>query len=72
MSAQQQPGALSPREVIIEALARIETAYPALLFADERATEEAGEAFRRAVRIVEYQLRRDIPAPLTSAPRHLP
>jgi methylglyoxal synthase len=72
MSAQQHPGEPSPHEVIVEALARIAAAYPALTFADERATEEAGEAFRRAVRIVEYQLRRDIPVALTPALPRLP
>jgi hypothetical protein len=63
MSAQQQPGALSPHEVIVEALARIAAAYPALTFADERAADEAAEAFRRALRIIQYQLRRDLPPP---------
>jgi transcription elongation GreA/GreB family factor len=72
MAAQQQPGEPSPHEAIVAALARIAAAYPALTFADERATEEAGAAFRRAVRLVEYQLRRAIPAPRTPAPPRLP
>jgi hypothetical protein len=52
----------SPQAAITAAQAQIEAAYPALVFADERATDEAGEGFRRALRIIRYQLRRDIPA----------
>jgi hypothetical protein len=58
----------APYAEITAALARIEAAYPALLFADERATEEAGEGFRRAVRLIKYQLRGALAAP-ASPPR---
>jgi hypothetical protein len=68
MSEQPRAAAPSPHELIAEALRRIEAAYPALLFADERATDEAGESFRRAVRIVQFRLRRSIPLPTIQSP----
>ena len=71
MSAHQQPGEPLPHVVIVEALARI-AAYPALVFVDERATDEAGDGFRRARRIVRYQPRRVLPALATPIPPRWP
>ena len=68
MPDQPPAAARTPHEVIAEALARIAVAYPALVFAGERATEAAAEGFRRAVRLVRYQLRRTLAAPAPPTP----
>lgn len=51
-----------PHEAIADALARIEAAYPALAFADERAADEAGQYIRQGLRAIRQQLRRARPA----------